>query len=248
MTAAVLTLATLLTSLISGVLSMAGGLILMGVFGFLLSVPAAMVLHGVAQAASNGSRVWLYRAHIRPSVLIPYSIGAATVLAAFVALAFVPDKGVMFILIGLFPFAALLMPKRLHVDIEKPAVALVCGVLVTTAQMLAGASGPVLDVFYVGSRLTRYEVLATKGVTQTLGHIIKLGYYGFLLGGASFVGPDPELALWLFPAVIVAAITGNWLGKHIVDRLHDDQFRTWGRYIIMVIGVAYIAKGMTELG
>ena len=51
--------ATLVTSLISGVLSMAGGMILMGVFGFFLSVPAAMVLHGVAQTVSNGSRIFL---------------------------------------------------------------------------------------------------------------------------------------------------------------------------------------------
>ena len=60
-----LVLATLATSIISGVLSMAGGMILMGVFGFFLSEPAAMVLHGIAQTFSNGSRVWLYRRHIK---------------------------------------------------------------------------------------------------------------------------------------------------------------------------------------
>jgi uncharacterized protein len=64
MTDLLLVLATLATSIISGVLSMAGGMILMGVFGFLLSVPAAMVLHGIAQTFSNGSRVWLYRRYI----------------------------------------------------------------------------------------------------------------------------------------------------------------------------------------
>jgi len=57
----ILVLATLVTSFISGVLSMAGGMILMGVFGFSLTVPAAMVLHSIAQAFSNGSRVSLYR-------------------------------------------------------------------------------------------------------------------------------------------------------------------------------------------
>lgn len=66
-----LLLATLATSLISGVLSMAGGMILMGVFSLLLSVPAAMVLHGIAQSFSNGSRVWLYRRHIKWRMLIP---------------------------------------------------------------------------------------------------------------------------------------------------------------------------------
>ena len=54
MTYLLLVLATFATSIISGVLSMAGGMILMGVFGFFLSVPAAMVLHGIAQTFSNG--------------------------------------------------------------------------------------------------------------------------------------------------------------------------------------------------
>ena len=45
----ILVLVTLVTSFISGVLSMAGSMILMGVFGFFLTVPASMVLHGIAQ-------------------------------------------------------------------------------------------------------------------------------------------------------------------------------------------------------
>lgn len=48
MTYLALVFATLLTSLFSGALSMAGGMILMGIFGLFLSVPTAMVLHGIA--------------------------------------------------------------------------------------------------------------------------------------------------------------------------------------------------------
>ncbi|MFT5929082.1 MAG: putative PurR-regulated permease PerM, partial [Candidatus Azotimanducaceae bacterium] len=73
--------ATLFTSLVSGVLSMAGGMILMGIFGLFLSIPTAMVLHGIAQAVSNGSRIWLHRQHIRWGVLLPYALGSLVVLA-----------------------------------------------------------------------------------------------------------------------------------------------------------------------
>lgn len=238
---AVLILATLLTSLISGILSMAGGLILMGVFGFFLSVPAAMVLHGVAQAVSNGSRIVFHRHHIRSRLLLPYAAGAFVVLLVFIAFSFVPNKGLMFILIGLLPFAALVMPRRLHLDIERPPIAFCAGLIVTTAQMLAGASGPVLDVFYVHSQLTRYEILATKAVTQTLGHLVKLGYYGFFLTAGA------TLPWWIFAGVVMAALIGNWLGKIVVDRLHDEQFRRYGRYAIMGVGVVYIGKGVVEI-
>lgn len=240
MTYLLLAIATLLTSLVSGVLSMAGGMILMGVFGFFLSVPAAMVLHGVAQAFSNGSRIWLHRQHIKMAVLVPYAIGTVIVFIAFTLIAFVPDKGLIFILIGTFPFLALAMPRHLQLDVEKKPVALLCGILVTTAQMLAGASGPVLDIFYVNSRLNRYEVLATKAVTQTLSHLFKLVYYAF------FISLTVDLPFFIYPIVIVAAILGNWMGKQIVERMHDDQFRLIGRYVILAIGIVYIAQGLLE--
>jgi uncharacterized membrane protein YfcA len=238
----VLTIATLITSIVSGVLSMAGGMILMGVFGFLLSVPAAMVLHGIAQASSNGSRIWHHRRHVRWEVLLPYSLGALIVLGVFSVIAYVPSIGLVFIIIGSFPILALRLPRFINLDIEKRPVAFLSGLIVTTAQMLAGASGPVLDIFYVNSSLTRHEILGTKAVTQTLGHIIKLVYYSFLLTAVT-----QQLPAWIFPAVAFAALAGNWIGKELIEKISDDQFKTVGRYIILVVGFIYIVKGTYEL-
>lgn len=234
--------ATLITSLISGVLSMAGGMILMVVFGFFLSVPVAMVLHGVAQAFSNGSRVWIYRRHIRWRVLGFYAIGALAMIAVFAVFTFVPSIGLVFMLIGTFPFLALAIPKSIHLDMEKGPVAVLSGVLVTVAQLLAGASGPVLDIFYVQSEMTKEQILGTKAVTQTLGHILKLIYYGSVMAVAS-----TQLPLWVVPAVVAAAILGNYLGSLIVARMTDNQFKQIGRYVVMVIGVICIGKGILEM-
>ena len=52
------------TAFLSGIFGMAGGLILMGVLLALMPVPAAMMLHGVTQLASNGWRAFLWRDHI----------------------------------------------------------------------------------------------------------------------------------------------------------------------------------------
>lgn len=237
-----LTLATLITSFISGVLSMAGGMILMGVFGFFLAVPAAMVLHGIAQAFSNGSRVWLYRHHIRWRVLGFYSVGAFLVLGLFSAFRFVPNIGLVFLLIGSFPFLAFLIPEKIDLNMEKPVISFSSGIVVTTAQMLAGASGPVLDIFYVQSEMSKEAILGTKAVTQTLGHILKLVYYGAIMSIAA-----ETLPLWVVPAVVVAAIMGNYLGSFVVGRMTDHQFKRIGRYVIMVIGVVYLGKGIVEL-
>jgi uncharacterized membrane protein YfcA len=139
---AMVIMATLVTSVVSGVLGMAGGMILMGVLCLLLSIPAAMVLHGAAQAVSNGSRIWLYSEHICWSILLPYSIGALAILGLFSGVSFVPDSALIFVLIGALPFISLLLPARLNLDISRPSTPLFCGLLVTGVQMLAGASGP----------------------------------------------------------------------------------------------------------
>lgn len=49
-------LAVLATSFLSGVVGMAGGMILMGILLMMMDVTAAMVLYGVTQIAANGWR------------------------------------------------------------------------------------------------------------------------------------------------------------------------------------------------
>ena len=242
MTYFLLVLATLATSVISGVLSMAGGMILMGVFGFFLSVPAAMVLHGIAQTFSNGSRVWLYRRHIKWCVLGYYSMGAFAVLGLFTTLAFVPSIGLVFLLIGCFPLLALILPTSINLDMTRGPVSFFSGIIVTTAQMLAGASGPVLDIFYVKSKMSKEGILGTKAVTQTLGHVLKLIYYAIMMAIARDLVPA-----WVIPAVVAAAIIGNYCASLLVTRLSDHQFKKIGRVVISFICVIYIGKGIAEL-
>jgi uncharacterized membrane protein YfcA len=242
MTYFLLVLATLATSIISGVLSMAGGMILMGVFGFFLSVPAAMVLHGIAQTFSNGSRVWLYRRHIKWCVLGYYSMGAFAVLGLFTTLAFVPSIGLVFLLIGCFPLLALILPTSINLDMTRGPVSFFSDIIVTTAQMLAGASGHVLDIFYVKSKMSKEGILGTKAVTQTLGHVLKLIYYAIMMAIASDLVPA-----WLIPAVVAAAIIGNYCASLLVTRLSDHQFKKIGRVVISFICVIYIGKGIAEL-
>ena len=237
---AFLIITSFLTAIISGLFSMAGGLVLIGVYAFFLSVPATMVLHGVTQTFSNGARVWIYRSHIKWNVLLPYSIAAVAVLIVFWFISFVPTTGLLFLLIGTLPIIALSLPKRLHLDVQKKPIAMICGFVVTTAQMLSGVAGPLLDVFYVNSKLTRQEILGTKAMTQTLGHIIKVSYYGALLVAT-------EIPIWLFPAVIIAALLGNVIAIKFVEKMTDTQFRMAGKYLILLIGVVFLTKGGYEL-
>jgi uncharacterized membrane protein YfcA len=238
----VIVAAVVLTSMLSGVLGMAGGILLMALLVSLKSVAAAMIIHGVVQATSNGSRAWLLRRHIAYRILPPYLVGAGLSFAAFTMLALLPNVAWVLIAIGAFPWFALAVPKLNGLDVTRPATAAVCGSAVTAAQLFAGASGPLLDFFYLNAKLDRYQIVANKALTQTLGHLLKLVYYGGVIGVAGD-GVDP---LFLGLAVL-AAILGTRLGTRLLDRVADGDFRRVSRYVILAIGLYCIGDGLKKL-
>ncbi|MBK6981254.1 MAG: sulfite exporter TauE/SafE family protein [Betaproteobacteria bacterium] len=175
---AALAVSALATSFISGILGMAGGMILMGVLLALLTVPQAMVLHGVTQLASNGWRAILWRSSIDWRVFRGNALGSLLALAAFTAVQLVVSKPVALVVLGITPFVGLALPERLVLDVRKPGHPFACGVVTTGLQLVAGVSGPILDLFFVRSAMDRRAVVATKASTQSLGHILKILYFG----------------------------------------------------------------------
>lgn len=238
----VIVVGVLLTSTLSGVLGMAGGILLMALLVSLKSIAAAMIIHGVVQATSNGSRAWLLRRHIAYRILPPYLLGAAVSFGGFAALALLPNAAWVLIAIGAFPWIALVMPKLNGLDVTHPATAAVCGSAVTAAQLFAGASGPLLDFFYLNAKLDRYQIVANKALTQTLGHLLKLIYYGGVIG----VGGDGIDPLFLGLAVL-AAVLGTRIGTRLLDRVGDGEFRRVSRYVILAIGLYCIGDGLRKL-
>ena len=223
---------------------MAGGLVLMGVLVTLLPVSAAMIVHGAVQATSNGAR-WLFlRRHMRWEIVPPYVAGAILVLAGFAAVTLVPEPGVVLMLIGAFPWLARAMPAGLVLDIERPVTAFCCGFVVTAAQLCAGASGPLLDAFYLNSSLNRYQVVASKAFTQTLGHLAKIGYYGVLVGAVA--DTDIGERAWLIAAACLIAVLGARIGTRLLGRLDEKKFRRISSHVILVLGAFCFAKGVLD--
>lgn len=232
--------AVLGTSVISGVLSLAGGTILMGVFGWVLPISTAMIFHGCSQMASNASRCILYRAHIQWWILRGYLLGTAICIAIFATVLYVPNKVVMFLLLGLMPFVNFALPKGKALDITKRGMPTLCGFLVTVCQLLAGVSGPLLDVFYNRTSLTRFQIHSTKGFTQAMGHAVKVGYFVMVTQLAA--GDGLVVPLWALFAVMPVAFLGNWIASKIVHLLSDQQFRSLAQLTSMAIGVVFLGR------
>src|SRR5262245_39092788 len=237
--AAAFAAAVLATSFLSGIFGMAGGMILMGILLAIMPVAAAMVLHGITQMASNGWRAWLWRDHIGWPIAGHYAVGSVAAALGFAALQFAPTKPVALIILGLTPFAGLLLPSRLAPDVRRPLNAFGCGAVCTMLMLLAGISGPILDVCFVRSGLDRKQMIATKAAVQVLGYLLKIAYFGLAItaGGA-------EVAPMAMVLAVVLAIAGTQLSRSVLDSISDAQFRIWTRRLIVAIATFYLVQGI----
>jgi uncharacterized membrane protein YfcA len=225
------------TSFLSGIFGMAGGLILIGILLALLPVPEAMLLHGVTQMASNGWRGLLWLKYVRYRIVFAYVSGIAIALLAWSFARYVPSKPVALLLLGLTPFMVRLIPEKLRPNAESLPQGAIYGVICTTLILLTGVAGPLIDSFFLGGKLERREIVATKAICQIFGHGAKLIYFGALIDQAASL--DPIVA----GLAIVGSMVGTTLATRVLAAMTDQQFRLWANRIIVAIASYYIVHG-----
>jgi uncharacterized membrane protein YfcA len=230
----ILSLTSLFTAALSAVFGMVGGTLLMGVYTALLPVPLAMVMHGATQLLSNVSRALLLRGAVYWSGVWRYLIGASAAFAALYSIHWVSPPWLVYLGLGVAPFVAALLPAR-YFDFQQPVAAVAVGSAVAAMQLTAGAAGPLLDIAFVDTRLTREQIVATKAVTQCFSHSLKLIYFIPVLSGASL---SPELLAGVF----VTTLIGTKLGTDVLKRMSDANFKRYSRAIIYAVGALYIGK------
>lgn len=229
-----------LTATLSGIFGMAGGLILMGALAFVLPVSAAFVTHGLLQLVANGWRAVLHRRHICWPILINYAIASAVAGAVVALVAFAPSKPLLFLLLGLVPMLVWLPKNWIQLDAGRPLHALISGFLVTGLNLTAGVAGPLLDIFFVRTDLTRHQIVATKAATQVFSHLAKILVYGapLFVAGTSGALPPP----WVFALAVPASMLGTVAGGQVLDRMSDTNFKRWTAWIVTAVGIGYLVK------
>ena len=236
--------ATFATAFLSSIFGMLGGLILMGILISILSVGPAMVLHGLIQATSNGYRAWLNRDDINWKIILALLIGSSVCLIILFFIAFKPSEILIIFALGLLPFIAWAVPKELSLDITKPFVSFFAGGVVVGSNLISGTGGPILDIFFQKVDMTRHQVVATKAVAQTIGHVSKIIFFGGLLTAFSFENwPEPDFLLVL----IILSMVGTTLGKRVLDIIDDKFFFRWTQIIVLSIGAIFIVRGLSLL-
>ena len=229
------------TAAISGVFGMAGGLMLKGALALVLPVSATFVVHGILQLVANGWRAILHRKFVSWKIVAIYALGAFTAAALIGLVVYEPTRATLYLLMGLVPGLVWLPQGWVKVDASRPSQAYICGLGVTGMNLTAGVAGPLLDVFFVRTALTRHEIVATKAATQVFSHMMKVVVYGAPLIAAGGKGIPPW---WVFALAIPLSMLGTAAGGIVLNRLSDVDFKRYLRLILTVIGAVYLVQAI----
>src|SRR3989440_11591461 len=124
-------------------------------------------------------------------------------------------------MLGSAPFLVRLVPRRFKPDPESIVQGTLYGVICMTLLLLTGVAGPLLDSFFLGGKLDRREIIATKAACQIFGHAAKLLYFGAVIDQATNL--DPVVA----GLAILASMLGTTLAAKVLERVTDRQLRIW---------------------
>ncbi|WP_447044580.1 TSUP family transporter [Vreelandella sp. H-I2] len=226
------------TSMLSGVFGMAGGLVLLWFLLLVFPAGTAMAVHGVIQLTANGSRAWLSRHYIVWRIVAFMALGVLSAAGLLLLFNYSPNAASVSLLIGLLPILVWLPKRWFHLNANRASHAFCCGIASGGLTIAAGVSGPLIDIFFVRSRMDRRQVVATKAMIQVVAHSIKIIFY---LGAAMALSAG-EWGIVLLAAPF--AMLGTQAGNRILHRLTDANFRTWTRWIVTGIGIFYFLQGL----
>jgi uncharacterized membrane protein YfcA len=229
------------TAFLSGIFGMAGGLILIGVLLVVFPLPTAMVLHAITQMASNGWRATLWWRHIEWRTIGFSVAGSLASVALWSIWLYVPDKALALLMLGVSPFIVRAIPEKLMPRTFGPMQVAGTGFVSMMLMLTTGVTGPLLDTMFLRSPFERRQIIATKAACQVFSHGFKLLYFGALIDQVGEVEP------WFLAVAVGTSIVGTSLGKLLLERLSDGQFRVWSNRLITALASYYVGYGLVLL-
>ncbi len=217
-----LTLAGFLTSILSAIVGMAGGITLLAVMLLFYDPFVAIPLHGVVQLVSNSSRAVIQRAHLRWDLIWRYSLLLVPLGFVGVEITQTLPPSIARGLIGAFVLLATWAPGLMLLGAHPEEMApnrrfILLGGTVGLLNPTIGATGPLIAPFFLNLGLTRFALIGTKAACQAFGHIAKIFVFGVV--GFAFV---EHLALLI--ALSASVIVGTMVGSRILHGVNELWF------------------------
>ena len=249
---AILIAAAFITSSISAVIGMGGGIILLGIMALIIPDGYIVIaLHGIIQFISNLTRSYVFRYHIRKEIIRQYLPGAilGLSLSSLIILILIhvlevesaKEIKIDFLkpLIGIFIlwFLFVRRPKAKDKETHFFGVGMVSGL----TTVFIGATGPLIAPFFLKGKLSKENIIANKAVCQAISHFGKIPLFIYLFQFNYFA----EISI-LIP-LIISVFIGTYFGKQILGFIPEKIFRLLFRGTLAIIAVKLVGDQIVSL-
>ncbi len=224
-----------ITSFISAVLGLGGGVVLLGIFAIFLDPIAIIPVHGVVQVASNGGRLITLLGRVHTPVILPFVLGSCigATLGGFTFSQINPEFVQLFVGIFIILTVLKLFPKI------KTKYLVFIGIVSSFLTILVGGAGSFAAAVVNSIKLEKLSHIATLAFIMLIQHFIKIVVFGFL--GFAFAPYISLIAL-----MILSGFMGTLIGRVVVVRLNEDIFRRVLDVFLIFLAVKLILGSILE--
>ncbi|MBT5856298.1 sulfite exporter TauE/SafE family protein [bacterium] len=224
----ILGLAALASATISGLVGMAGGILLLATMTFFLPFQVIVPIHGIVQLTSNITRAAILRKNIHRRILGYFLLGVPIggIMGYQLLSRITKPEWLLILIIGLLIYVALKPKKLPYIHIPLPAFALLGGIAACLGCLI-GATGPFLAPFFIREDLSKEQIVATKAASQLLVHIIKIPIFLAL----AFPYLDHTI---LIGVMMTGVFIGTKIGTTLLKKIDGKRF-------LMLIKLAMLA-------
>lgn len=214
-------IAAFLTSILSAVAGLGGGVILLMVIAQFVAPTVAIPIQGSIQLVSNVSRAaWLRRDVSWQTVLwVSILLFPASIVGVMVATAL--PENVIRLALAIFVLVLAWRPQllkfggtRSSTPADSRNMLIGVGALSGFLNTTVGASGPMTSPFFKAVTASHVAFVATAATTQVLAHVSKL--VAFTAGGWA-IGDH----LGMIVAGVAGVIVGSFLGTRLLGKISE---------------------------
>ena len=241
----VLIISALITSSISSILGMGGGIILLGIMAIVIPNGYMVIaLHGIIQLISNTTRTYVFRTHIKKKIIKEFLIGASigagiSALIIFLVIKFYEVNSASEIkvdflkpIIGIFIVWYLFLKGSKKEKKSKSFIKV--GSISGLSSIFIGATGPLIAPFFLNHNLIKEEIIANKAACQMITHLTKIPLFIFFFNVNYF----KEYKILL--PLIIAVFIGTNFGKKILGMIPEKLFNKLFKTTLFIIAIRLI--------
>lgn len=228
----ILTIISFLTSVITGVVGIGGGLLLIAILPSFLPLNALIPVHGLTQVFSNASRAYFGYRDVQWSVVPKFLIGSLVGVGLFALLLnFITIKWIP-LFIGVYILLSL-WSQRFNEKIKKYESYFVIGFFQSGLSVIVGTTGPLALTKLLKEFDNNDKVVATSAVLMSITHALKalvFFYFGFVF--------SEYLVMIAF--MIAGSILGSYVGTKFRNVIDGKKLVLILKYLLTAMAIKSI--------